>query len=264
MTVPAVFEPRGATFVPTSSATGPWSKDNLHGGPVIGLLARAIEQASGDPSLVCARLTVDLLRPAPHKALRVETQCVRQGSRLQLLQAGLFADSAEIARASALMLRESDQAATEHTAAPQGPAGLPTEGLWRGPRDPSTPPGFHTCVETRWVPSSAGQPLAIWFRMPMQLVAQEEPSAFQSAAALCDFANAVASIAAVRRRPELAAYINADCTLCFSRRPRGEWFCLQERASEWERGVSIASVTVSDEDGCFGRVLQSRLVAARA
>jgi acyl-coenzyme A thioesterase PaaI-like protein len=263
MTVPAVFEARGATFVPTSSATGPWSRDNLHGGPVIGLLARGLEQAA-DPALVCARLTVDLLRPAPHKPLRVETESVRRGARLQLLQASLFDAGTEVARASALWLRDNEAAATEHAPAPPGPEGLPSEGLWRGALNTSIPSGFHTCIETRWVPQREQQPLAIWFRLPMPLVAAEEPSSFQRAAALCDFANAVASIAAARRRPELAAYINADCTILFSRRPRGEWFCLQERAGEWERGISIASVTLADEVGTFGRVLQSRLSAGRS
>jgi Thioesterase-like superfamily len=258
----AVFERSGELFVPTPSATGPWAADRLHGGPVLGLLARAIE-AAVDPELVCARLTVDMFRPVPHAPLGVRSEIVRQGGRLMVLQASLFAEQTEMARASALFLRESDLDAATHSQPPGGFEELPTESLMRGMRDPRVPRGFHTRVETRWVPRAAGDPLAIWFRLPMPLVAAEPASALQRAITLSDFANAVSSIAESERQPRITPYINTDATLYFSRRPQGEWFCLRELDNEAERGISVAGVSIADQRGPFGRVLQARLALTR-
>ncbi|HKU37369.1 MAG TPA: acyl-CoA thioesterase domain-containing protein [Polyangiales bacterium] len=261
--VSAVFERSGELFVPTAAATGPWAADKLHGGPILGVLAREVERVASDPQLLCARLTVDMFRPAPHAPLAVRSEVVRQGGRLLVMQAGLFAGELEVARATALLLRESDLPGTRHAAPARGYEGLPTESLMRGMRDPRVPLGFHTCVETRWPPRAAGDPLAIWFHWPLALVDSELPSPFQQAAALSDFANAVASIADNQRENPAVPYINSDATLYFSRRPEGEWFCLQELGSDVERGISVAEVVIADSRGVFGRVVQARLALTR-
>ena len=258
----AVFERSGELFVPTPNATGPWGADRLHGGPVLGLLTRALE-AAADPQLVCARLTVDMFRPAPHAPLAVRSEVVRQGARLMVLQASLSADQTEVARASALFLRESELAAARHSPPPAAFEGLPTESLARGIRNPRVPRGFHTRVETRWVPRTAGEPLAIWFRLPLPLVAAEPTSALQLATALSDFANAVSSIADSQREQQVTPYINTDATLYLSRRPEGEWFCLRELGNEAERGISVAGVSLADRRGPLGHVLQARLALTR-
>jgi hypothetical protein len=122
------------------------------------------------------------------------------------------------------------------------------------------PPGFHTRVETRWVPRTAAEPLAIWFRTPLPLVAAEVDTPLRRAATLSDFANAIASIAARERNPNARPYINADSTLYLFRQPRGEWICLQEHACDAERGISVSEMLLFDPDGLFGRAQQARLV----
>jgi acyl-CoA thioesterase len=259
----AVFLRQGEHFLPSAAATGPWGADRLHGGPVLGLLARAVERSAPDPALVVSRFTVDLFRPVPLQPLSVRVDVLRQSGRLCLLQAALFADTTEVARASALLLREADaRDAMPVASAPPGPEGLPSESLMRGfARNRDTmPTGFHTTVEIRWVPRTADEPLAIWFRLPIPLVSSEQPSSLQLATALSDFANAVASIAARERGAADASFINADATLYFVRRPVGEWFCLKEQSSETERGISVAQTLLYDAQGLVGRVLQARLM----
>lgn len=258
-----VFLRDGDSFVPTASATGPWGADRLHGGPVLGLFARAIEAAASDPELVVARLTFDLFRPVPLQALAVRVQPVRQGSRLSLLRAELSVGGEPFAQASALLLRTSDVAgqSAPGARAPQSPDGLPSESLMRGFRrdGDALPPGFHNRVQTRWVPRAPGDPLAVWFRLPIALVEGEQPSPFQSAVALADFANAVAAIAGQEGSRAGVGYINADSTLYLTRRPVGEWFCLQEQACDAERGISVSEALLWDASGAFGRALQARL-----
>jgi hypothetical protein len=230
-----IFRREGELYRPTANAPGPWAADKLHGGPVLGLLARAIEAAAPEPELSLARLTVDMFRPVPTAPLGVRTTILRQGSRLKVLEAALLVDDVEHVRASALFLREGDVSLEAGAALPhpEGPDGLVTESLMRGfPGRPSDfPRGFHTCAQTRWVPRTAADPLAIWFRLPVPLVDGEVDSPLVRALALSDFANAVASIAAHAREPKTPPYINADATLYLHRRPEGEWFCIKEQGA---------------------------------
>jgi hypothetical protein len=261
----AIFLRQGNLYAPSSNAPGPWGADKLHGGPVLGLLARAVLAEVQEPDWLLARLTVDLFRAVPVAPLGVRIALVRQGSRLQVLEAALCVDHVEYVRATALMLRTGDAVASQPSAAkPSGPDGLPTESLLRGfPRGGSGfPSGFHTCVETRWVPRTAADPLAIWFRLPVPLVDGEPDTSTVRAVAVSDFANAIGSIASQARDPGTPPYINADATLYLHRRPEGEWFCLQEKGLEAAQGVSVTHTELFDEQGVLGRVLQARLTAS--
>lgn len=264
MTDGAIFRREGELFVPGPDACGPWSPDLMHGGPPFGLIARAIEGAVPDAAFVPARITFDLFRPVPLVPLGVETTVLRRSSRLCLLHASLVAGGEEYVRATALLLAQSDVEEAPPSAAedrPVGPEGLAIESLMRSRSapPPNTAVGFHVRVQTRWVPREADEALAIWFRLPVAMVAGEEASSFQRATALCDFANAVASIAESSRDGSSPPFINADATVYFFRRPLGEWVCLKERGVRSVRGVSVAEVAVFDSSGLCGSVSQARL-----
>jgi len=263
----AVFERDGELFVPTAHAVGPWGADRLHGGPVLGLLARGVEVAVADPGLRITRLTFDLFRPVPTAPLRVRVEPLRAGGRLQVVVASLLSEEREVARATALALRvNGDAGSIDHFDADlaiEGPDGIETGSLLRGQLGPmAMPRGFHTTVETRWVPHpSAGirGPLAIWFRLPVALVEGERASPLQLAAALSDFCNAVVTISARSRTRLSPPYINTDTTLYLGRPPQGEWFGLREERVHEQAGTSVTLLALHDRDGCFGRAQQARL-----
>lgn len=263
MSARAVFQSDGGRFLPTPLAVGPWGSDRLHGGPVLGLLARAIERVSEDPQLVLARLTVDLFRAVPLAALSVRAEIVQRSRRLAVVQAALSVEQTEYARASAVLLAPSD-VEDMHPAwpAPEGPDGLASESLMRGMKS-QVRSGFHTMIETRWPARANDQPLAVWFRLPVELVEAETPSALQRVVAVSDFANAIASIGASRRSDTALPYINTDCTLYLWRKPEGEWFALQEQLTHAVNGVSLAESTLYDSRGPLGRALQARLAYPR-
>src|SRR5690554_1712797 len=110
----ALFQRDGELYLPTPACGSPWSPRHLHGGPVVGLMAHALEQASGNPNLNLARLTVDLLQPVPSSPLAVSTRLVRGGKRLQIFEASLLAGDNEVARASALFLENRPVTIPEH------------------------------------------------------------------------------------------------------------------------------------------------------
>jgi acyl-CoA thioesterase len=259
----AVFHEQEGLFIPSAAASGPWGADKLHGGPVFGLLTRAIERAAGDPELVAARLTFDLYRAVPMVPLSVRAEVLRQGGRLRLLHATLCAGDEEYVRASALLLRPSaqDMLASGELPKPTGPDGIETQSLMRGAKPPrGIPAGFHTRVETRWVPRAAGEQQAIWFRLPIRLVAGEITTPLQLATSLGDFANAIASITVREQDSHALPYVNIDATTYLTRKPEGEWYCLQAHSVTARHGISVTQTALFDERGAFGSVMQSRLV----
>lgn len=264
--IDAVFQRDGALFLPTPSASGPWAADKLHGGPVFGLLARAVEEVAADASLVGTRLTFDLFRAVPLAPLSVRAEVLRQSSRLCLVQAELQAEGEAYARATALLLRPeaSDAAASVQggVTSPTGPDGLPIENLMRsgGIQVREMRPGFHTRIQTRWVPREATEPLAIWFHLPIPLVAGEQPSPLQLVAALSDFTNAIANIAQRGRSERPVPYVNVDSTLYLNRAPRGEWICLREHYVAAGSGTSVTEIALFDADGPLGTAQQARLM----
>jgi acyl-CoA thioesterase len=262
----AVFREQEGSFIPSAAASGPWGADKLHGGPVFGLLTRAVERAAGDAELIATRLTFDLYRAVPMAPLSVHAEVLRQSGRLRLLHATLRVGDEEYVRATALLLRPSaeDVLASGELPKPAGPAGLTSESLMRGARPPrGVPAGFHTRVETRWVPHAAGEQPAIWFRLPIPLVAGETPTSLQLATSLGDFANAIASISAREHDPRVLPYVNIDTTTYLTRKPEGEWICLQAHSITARHGISVTQTALFDERGAFGSVMQSRLVQQR-
>lgn len=270
----AIFIPDGDRFIPTDLARSPWGAHVLHGGPPAGLLARAVERANVDPGLHVARMTVDLFRPVPRAPLHVTTEVVRQGRRIAVLEASLFADDIEVSRASALLLRESevDLPAAHLPARPSlpGPEGLPTTGLSTMLSDgapitsllQSSSSGFHTTIEVRRVGGelrTAGHGTA-WIRIPVPLVAGEEMTPLVRMAATADFGNALGHI----RAGDGIGFINADITLYLHRLPLGEWICLDTQSAGQPHGVGLVESIVHDERGPVGRVVQALLANRRA
>ncbi len=259
----AVFQMDGDRFVPGAAAGGPWSHETLHGGAACGLLAREIERAAPDPAFALMRLTVDLFRAIPRAPLEVRLVPVRAGRRVHAVAASLYAGETEITRASALLMRRNEgaEAGADLGPPPPGPAGIATTRLVPD-RTAGFPTGFHTTVECRWVSRGGETPPCVWMRLPVPLVAGEETTPLQHAAALADFGNALASLGA-RAAGRDAGYINADVTLYLARTPAPGWIALEaERQSERD-GVGLVEVALSDEHGRFGRVAQARLLQGR-
>lgn len=266
----AIFHREGDTFVPTDLARSPWGPQLLHGGPPAGLLARAVEQATPDPAMHVARLTIDLFRPVPRAPLTVETRVVREGNRIKVMEASLIAGGVEVSRASALLLRQSEvelPANVLPTGDIEGPHGIETTGLsavfGRRPPAPSGAEphgGFHTTVEARRVSGVPGSGQATaWIRIPVPFIAGEETSPFVRVAATSDFGNALGNI----RPSEQVGFINADITLYLHRMPEGEWIGLETRGAAQPHGLGMVETVLHDESGTIGRVVQALIVNRR-
>src|SRR4051812_27639830 len=184
----ALFVRRGEEYVATALTQGPWNPEHQHGGPVCALLATVVETV---PSLVpmrCGRLTVDLMRTVPVAALRARTRVVREGKRVQLVEAALEYDGTDVARASALRVRTADSRDAldnpyrPDESPPRAPIGhggsrLELSGL--------PVPGFIRALDLDQVVGGIGRgaPAISWYRLRVPLIEGEPTSPLARVAA---------------------------------------------------------------------------------
>jgi len=260
----AVFLPRDGRFVATALSRGPWDPEAQHGGAPAALLMRAFERLPAAGGLVIARVTYELLRPAPLGELLVDAEVIRPGRRVQLMEATLRTpDGTEVVRARALQVLRADVRAdqTQAVAPPPGPEyGREHEPGGPGFDPPHRPMFAPDALEIRFVSGIFGSgPATAWFRLRVPIISGEEPSPLQRVAAVGDFGN---GISAALPWDEYM-FINPDLTLYVDRPPSGEWTCLEARTIIARDGVGIAESTIYDQRGRVGRAIQALLVAPR-
>jgi hypothetical protein len=252
----------GDRFIPSGHTRGPWDPDFQHGGAPAALLARAVEATESDGPMQVARLTYELLRPVPLAPLRLTTEVVRPGRKVQLVQASLQTDDTEVVRVTALRIRAA-------------PVAVP-EGLLEGPPEPGPEAGvealfpgktgdeiaFHrTGMEVLAVRGGFGGPGpgTVWFRLRVPVVDDEEPSPVMRVAAAADFGNGISWVLP----PDRFVFINPDLTVHLSRPPDGEWICLDALTVPGPDGAGLAESVLYDTRGRIGRAVQSLLLDGR-
>src|SRR5262245_25471227 len=87
----AIFRVDGANVVTSPHAAGPWDPNMQHGGAPASLVVWAAERILTAVPMQIARATIDLMRPVPVAPLRIETEVLREGRKIQLCAVRLFA-----------------------------------------------------------------------------------------------------------------------------------------------------------------------------
>ena len=267
MSAPALFLPQpdegGRTLLlPNRCARSVWSLELVHGAATAALLARGVERVLR-PELRVARLTIDLMRPAPMQALEARTVVVREGRRIQVVQSGLFTSrgdqTVEVARATALALRPSE---------------LPTEGAIEvdaaRPPDPESlavrpahmaggAEAYHSTVEWRPVGEWGASPRPmLWIRNPADIVPGEPLSPLSRAVATADSLSPLAN-AEPSFRDGGVSFINADITLYLHRDPADEWLCVVATSRQGAGGFVVCDGALYDRRGPLGRIALASL-----
>jgi Acyl-CoA thioesterase C-terminal domain/Acyl-CoA thioesterase N-terminal domain len=273
MTERALFVRESNVWIPTEFARGPWTPEALHGGPVAALVARAAEECEPDPDLRLTRLTVELLRPVPVAPLEVTATLSRPGRKVQLIDVRVSSAGVDLAWGRALRIRALEpgtvqsgelrsvaQTATvrEDTGSAPPP---PEEGRSSAPLVEGYV-AFHSAgAELRFVRGEFATrgPASVWVRLAVPVVAGEEPSPVQRAAAAADFGNGVSSALDFSSW----IFINPDLSVVLHRPPQGEWVCLEASTRLGVPGTGVAQCVLWDSEGCIGRSLQTLLVEPR-
>jgi hypothetical protein len=256
----AVYLPDGpGRFTATELARGPWDPGAQHGGAPAALLARALEQADGEPPMAIVRITYEFLRPVPLAPLELRTRVLRPGGRVQLLEASLLCDEQEVCRATALRIR-SDDVAAPAPAVVAAPGGPQAGELLEPPSARDRSFAWHA-MEIRFTDGTFWEvgPAFAWFRLRVPLVAGEQPSPLQRLAAAGDFGNGISTPVSWRTH----LFINPDLTLYVERLPEGEWVGLDAQTRLSAAGTGVSDSVLFDERGRVGRAQQGLYVAER-
>ncbi len=261
----ALFVRDGDFFVPTELTRGGWSDDAQHGSPPSGLLGRAIEAVETSAPMQVARFTIDLFRPVPLEPLRVGVEVLRNGRRIQVVEAILRHGDIEVGRATALKIRTAEvslpDAEQEPWDQPVGPEeAVRVEDFWSF--GGSSLPRFHRdAIEIRSIDDSFRRhgPGISWFRLKCAVVAGEEPTPFVVLATVADMSNGNSQAL----DPTAFIYVNPDITLYAHRLPVGQWVGMKSAAHQHASGIGLADTRVFDQLGPLGRINQAQLVDTR-
>ena len=250
-------------FLASPLTGGPWSPQHQHAGPPSALICRAVErEAAAEGFTHLARLTVNLLRPAPIGECRIELKSDYVGRGAGHYSGKLTAGGKTIALFTALMQRE------EPFALPEDTPGHPAP---KAPRSVASSPrvsmafggegfGYTELIENRL---AEGQffngPSAAWFRLNHPLIKGEAPSPYQRVAVAANSGNGISAALDIRKY----LFVNCDLTINLFRKPAGEWICLQSASRFGSAGGGMAKSALYDEEGLIGRATQSLAVRAR-
>jgi len=262
---PYLPTPSPDVFESTSLAQAGWYADGQHGGVVSALLGRAIEAVPTLKPMETARLTVELFRVVPIVPLRVTTRVVREGKRIQMVEASVFdPQNLELARAVGLRLRRADLDLPPTAATPAldlpGPDDIEPPDMTRwgiGGREKTL---YHRhAIEVREINGGFTHtgPAAMWLRILRPLVAGEPISALTRAVVTGDFVNGLSRLV----DPSKFVFMNADLTIHLHRMPAGEWVGVEAVSRYDNIGRGVATGRLFDTKGETGRSTQSLFLA---
>lgn len=243
-----MFVPDGGDLVATVLTQGPWDPSAQHGGPVCAALARTLEAVPTLVPMQVARFTFELFRAVPIRRLGAAARVVREGKRLQLVEAVLRDGDLEVARGTALRLRIGDTPeALEHPGRPVRTAPPRRGSVVRPLPEIASRIGFLRAIEIERVGGAPGRgPTGTtWYRTRVPIVAGEEATPMQRLALFSDFTSASALYL---HHSEWSA-INPDVTVQVLRPPTGDWICLTCETEASGVGIGHSRSTIFDDDG---------------
>jgi hypothetical protein len=248
----------------TQLANAGWYQEGQHGGALAALVAGHVEHVPSLAEMSVSRMTLELFRVVPLVPLRIDTEVVREGKRIQMLEARITdPNGLELARALIQRLRVAEVGmptdVTEEATPFRHPDVIdpPVSGAWGYGAEEKIM--FHrNAIEVREIEGGYFEPGpgSIWMRVTTPIVAGEPITPLQRLVVVADFCNGVS-------RPSTEAhwlFMNPDLTVHVNRYPQGEWVALSAESAYSPEGRAIATGTLWDEHSYIGRSTQTLYV----
>lgn len=269
-TAESLFVTDGDDLIPTSASRGPWSDDALHGGPTSALLAHLCEtfQPSHVP-MQSTRFTLELLAPVPLAPLTPQVHLVRDGKKIRLIEAELWAGDRLVASARLAQMRMTELALPADASNAEGPridVPIPPEKLMRSKpiarsTDAETMRYHSHSVDLRFARGTWADlgPAFAWVRLLVPVLPDVPISPLVRVASAADFGNGVSAPVAFERW----LFINPDLNIHLHRLPVAEWVGLDTHCYVEPTGVGQSNVELFDGQGRLGHSNQSLLLQQR-
>lgn len=251
---PCFYTRHGNAFLPTRLAASPWERGKQNGVGLGGLATFLIDTIPAPAAMTTARLTIDILAAAPMEATLPRTRVLREGKRIQMVEAELVIGDRVVARATALRVRQEDTQRIAEDISYPPPESVP-EADFMGAQ------AFGGTLETRLVSGALRKPGpgVLWVRFGHDHVEREPLSPLVRAAILGDFGGGLGSVLDIADW----SYANLDITLHFTRQPIGEWLLIDAATASAGNGVGRSDMILADPHGPFARAHQTLFVASR-
>ncbi|MET0138341.1 MAG: thioesterase family protein [Sphingobium sp.] len=250
--IPFFYKQIDGLYVPTRLARSPWEKGKQNGVSLGGLATHPAEAVPTPVPMATARLTIDILGAAPHGPTDGRTRVVREGKRLQLIEAELLVEGRVAARAAVLRVRiEETPRFAEQRSYPAPAAAAPA-----GFMDSRA---FGGTMETRVASGTLGEtgPKTLWVRFGHQHVAGVPLSPLVRTASIADFGGGLGTM--LDRDRWTSA--NVDISVHLVREPVGEWILCDASTASDGNGFARSDMVLADEQGAFARAHQILFVA---
>lgn len=244
---PALYRRDGDRFVPSALTGGPWVPGVQAGSATSALLAWAVEQVPTLAPMRTVRYTFDLLRPAPMHQLGARSEVLREGKRIQVVEASLVDGDLVVARCRALRLRRG-QVSPPLAENPELPviAVPPPPGVEKWPEEGTAVdlPGIMGAFDVRQVDDpDRGWSTTSWLRLQAPVVEGASTPPVVALAAAADFVSNSANHA----DHDQWSMVNADVSVDVVREPTSDWMAVAVRTSFGPDGIGHSVGRIYDE-----------------
>jgi acyl-CoA thioesterase len=261
---PGVYVPgaRADTYQSTPLANAGWYEEGQHGGALAALVAGHVEDHV--PTLAqmqVSRMTIELFRVVPLVPLRIETEVLREGKRIQHVRASVFDDDetllsmVNVQRLRVLELPLPEESSPPALTFPPPEDITKTVGEVWGIGAPNKTMFHRHAMQIREVEGGFAEigPATVWMKLTAQIIAGRANTPLQRVVATADFPNGVSRALDM----DEWVFMNPDLTVHVSRYPQGEWVGLSAVSTYGHEGRGLATGSLWDTSGWVGRSTQS-------
>jgi hypothetical protein len=236
-----------------------WNRAHQNGVAFNGLLAHLCEQFQRTDELRVARITVDIYRPVPFQPIATSCRIVKDGRRMQIVEADIIVADQPLARATALRVRVGQ---SPPAPPPQHSRPLP-EAAGDRPLNRAVAAGCP--IETRMVTGSYREsgPGSFWSRANSDIIEGEETSPLARVVMAADMASGPSSIVPATHW----SYANIDLTIYLTRSLVGPWVFIDTQTFSAGDSTAVVNSSIGDREGQLGvahQVLYLAPVTARS
>jgi len=245
---PAFYRREGEAYVPTGIGVSPWNGTSQVGLALAGLSGHVIARVPTQEPMLTTRISIDILGAVPLVPLIPQIRVLRDGRRMQVVDAEFFAEGKLWLRATAVRARISD---TGEQSTPL------TRRYWTEQDHYDDLKWF----EERQIALDRSKPGpgAIWIRFLTDIVEGEPLEPLSLAAILGDFGNGTAPVLPLMEN----TLANMDITVCMSRLPRGDWMLIDAEGETSGQGSGYSRTRLGDAEGMFATAMQSIFIDQR-
>lgn len=226
---------------------GAWNPHEQHMAPAGGILAHELAHFNPRPELRIGRMSYDILGLIPFGEFSIQTQVIRGGKTIELLEATMLANGRAciVARAWRMQTQNTQSIAGLEDAFVTPPEQLP---VWDGMK--CWPGGYIQSIQARADATRRAGRGIVWLNTQVDMVEGEKTLDFVKLMGLIDTANGVVP----RVEPGQGwAFPNLDLQVHLYREPQGQWLGLQATQQYGSDGIGLTSSVLHDELGPFGR-----------